>query len=141
MKPLHILFIDDEKELGDIVTILAKKQNLLIDVFTDPKKGLESSLKKQYDCVILDMNMPGMKGDEVIQKMRQSRVLTEVVICSGQEDMLEKKTLGEHGAFKKIRKLELEIETIRPYLLKPVLLSTECMEFECLIKNAPFPRD
>ena len=90
--------------------------------------------------------MPGMTGDQVIEKMRQARVLTEVVICSGQEDMLEKKALSENGAFKKIRKLELfnflkEIEKLRPFLVKPVLMSPECVEFECLIKNAPLPRN
>ena len=146
MRPLNILFIDDEKDLGEIVTVLAKKQGLNVDVFSDPRDGLNACLKKSYDCVILDMNMPGMTGDDVIQKMRQNSNLTEVVICSGQEDMLDKKVLGECGAFKRIKKVELfsflrDIEQYRPFLTKQVILSQEHLEFECLIKNAPIPRD
>jgi CheY-like chemotaxis protein len=85
--PLHILLVDDDLLLQD--TLLAMLQALDHPATTAPS-GAEAlallAAGPTPDLVILDVNMPGMDGLEVLRHLRKDHPALPVIIISGLKD-------------------------------------------------------
>ena len=117
-KPL-ILVVDDDGP------ILALMQNLL-DQFgfqavtaATGSQAIEAARKRRPALVLLDKNMPGMKGDEVIRTLRGELGLDKlpILILSGERlSRAELAELGADGAVQKPFDVTLLMEQIRNYV-------------------------
>jgi nitrogen-specific signal transduction histidine kinase/CheY-like chemotaxis protein len=96
-KKQKILVVDDEDVVRELIKgVLADEPTEILEA-PDGTKALEI-FKEQHgsiDLVILDMIMPGIKGDEVLREMRLIRKDIKVIISSGfmseeQRDSLKK---------------------------------------------------
>ncbi len=71
MPPLKILIVDDNPELLDV---FAHGLPLLGDftVFTaeDGSSGLEACYQHRPDCVVVDIRMPGLNGQQLVKTLR-----------------------------------------------------------------------
>lgn len=54
MENLHILVIDDDKSVTDMIEEILKKDYLL-KAFNDSKKALECILKGSFDLILTDL--------------------------------------------------------------------------------------
>lgn len=85
---LNILVVDDETAI-----LRATKQHLLsagIGSVTTCSDGreVEGLLKKQkYDLILLDISMPFMSGEEVLEQVHQSDPEISVLVISGNNDI------------------------------------------------------
>jgi two-component system chemotaxis response regulator CheY len=67
----EVLVVDDSKVMRDMITACLRPESLL--GFTHASSGLEAIEKlslKQYDLVVLDLNMPDIGGIEVLEFVR-----------------------------------------------------------------------
>ena len=96
-KKQKILVVDDEDVVRELIKgVLADEPTEILEA-PDGTKALEI-FKEQHgsiDLVILDMIMPGIKGDEVLREMRLIQKDVKVIISSGfmseeQRDSLKK---------------------------------------------------
>jgi len=107
----HLLFIDG------LVSLLKTETTISIaDIANDGKELLAITEKAQPDMVLLDINMPGMNGLEVLRYLRQSWPLIRVIMLStyNEEHLIEKaRQNGANGyLLKNCNKTEL-LEAIR----------------------------
>lgn len=75
-----------------------------VDYCMDGKDGYDEACLNNYDCIILDINLPGMNGMEIAQTLRQNSIMTPILMLSArteQEDILEG---FENGADDYLRK-------------------------------------
>jgi len=68
-----ILVVDDDKQLASALQWILADQNFLVDVAFDGKEAMLKLKINEYDLVICDLIMPGLRGDEFYLKAREIR--------------------------------------------------------------------
>lgn len=87
---MKILIIEDEKELsGSICTYLANEQFTCEQAF-DFRSALEKIALYDYACIILDINLPGGNGLEVLKDLKRTGKLDGVLIISAKNSIDDK---------------------------------------------------
>jgi len=90
----RILVVDDEPMLrGLCVTLLASWGYQAIEAI-DGQDALEKLREYSVDAVLLDMNMPRLRGDALLTRLRRERPGLPVVIMSSEGEGLRKRVLG-----------------------------------------------
>jgi signal transduction histidine kinase len=82
---MTVLLVDDEEHVRIIGRKMLEKYNHSVYTAKNGKEALEifESRQDEIDCVVLDLTMPHMSGEEVIEKIYQQSPETPVVISSG----------------------------------------------------------
>lgn len=70
---MKILLIDDDEIFNSIVRHKLKK-NHTVETTTDPYKGLGMLIINEYDCVVIDYEMPNVNGLELIKVIRRNEL-------------------------------------------------------------------
>src|SRR3989338_4090429 len=65
-----ILIIDDDSNLQEILSLKLTKLGFSVDHAKDGPSGIEKAKKKRPDLILLDVNMPGMSGIQVLSKIK-----------------------------------------------------------------------
>ncbi len=66
----EVLLVDDNEMNCDVFCILLKHTKLHIDVCNSGQAALEILATKKYDVIFMDHLMPGMNGDEVLERLK-----------------------------------------------------------------------
>jgi CheY-like chemotaxis protein len=69
-RQLSILVVDDSKFSRAAIAEALTKIGFVVDSAVDGEDGLRMARLKRYDVAVVDFEMPGMRGPEVIRKMR-----------------------------------------------------------------------
>ncbi|MFA6540207.1 MAG: PAS domain S-box protein [Bacteroidota bacterium] len=87
-----VLIVDDEDFVLITLQTMLKDLGYKVTTATGGKEAIVLlSAKKQYDLVILDMNMPQVGGKKVFQKIKSLKLPSKVIISSGySNEILEK---------------------------------------------------
>ena len=69
---MRLLIVEDEKQLCDTVAKSLYDAGYEVDTCYDGETALDCILAENYDLVVLDLNLPGMDGMEILRELRQS---------------------------------------------------------------------
>jgi len=83
----NILMIDDDRELGGMVTDYLAADDLDVDVRNTGEQGIEAFRAGSYDLLILDIMMPGISGLDVLRKVRQSSSVPVIMLTARGDDV------------------------------------------------------
>jgi DNA-binding response OmpR family regulator len=89
---MRLLLVEDEAEIAEPLTKGLKNRGFALDWADNGKKGYSLAYENQYDCIILDLNLPDMDGLEIANKLRAEQVFTPILILtarSTQDNILE----------------------------------------------------
>jgi two-component system, sensor histidine kinase and response regulator len=83
-----ILIVDDNPENIQVLGKLLKDKNYLVEFAVDGESALKWIMNKQFDLILLDINMPGMSGFDVCKKIRSDSKLKNlpVIFLSAESD-------------------------------------------------------
>jgi CheY-like chemotaxis protein len=84
-QPTLILVVDDDEMLRDVVSAMLEMEGRIVEVAASGPDGLAAIAVRRPDLVLLDLNMPGMSGWEVIDRLQDSASPPPVVAMSGME--------------------------------------------------------
>lgn len=71
--PLKVAIIDDEPEIADLYVLACQRIPDFDPIpFVDPLFALEEISKHKIPIVLTDIDMPGLKGDDLIKKCVQN---------------------------------------------------------------------
>lgn len=73
MEPLsqaRVLSVDDDEICNDVAVAALQRANMGADSVLDANAALEKLQANDYDLVLLDINMPGLTGFELCEKLR-----------------------------------------------------------------------
>lgn len=79
----NILLAEDDEDLRTIVRDLLKKSGYAVDEATDGNDALQMLGSDTYDLLLLDINMPGKSGVEVLQYIKQNKLACRVIMLTG----------------------------------------------------------
>ena len=90
---MRILVVEDERDLNRIITKHLKKNNYSVDSCFDGQEALDFISYSEYDLIITDIMMPNVNGYEFIEKLRNNKNNTPVILLTA-KDTLEDKIVG-----------------------------------------------
>lgn len=96
----NILLIDDELSNLEITEALLESFGYSVSAFSDPKQAIKHYAKtfSQYDCILLDVIMPGMSGVDVFKAIKLINADAKVILLTGVSERLELDFVLRHGA-------------------------------------------
>jgi len=68
---MKLLIIEDERKLSDNISDFLKGEGYSVDAAFDGEEGLDLALERSYDCIILDILLPGMDGLTLCKFLRE----------------------------------------------------------------------
>ena len=84
---LPVLLIDDDEELGSLLSQFLEKEGFQIHIELDGASGLERARGDAFCAVILDVMMPGMNGFDVLRELRRSSNVPVVMLTARGQDV------------------------------------------------------
>ncbi len=75
-----VMVVDDDPDIVDIIAICLKDNNILAEKAYNGIEALEKIKNKNIDLVLLDINMPGMNGFEVIKRLKEDKNTCDIPI-------------------------------------------------------------
>lgn len=95
---MKILLVEDDLEISKALASFLKAKNIILDFAQDGQRGLDLALTNIYDLILLDYNLPEISGKEIIQKIRQEKINTPIIITTVRSELDDKIDLLEIGA-------------------------------------------
>ena len=87
MDKKHVLVVDDEKSIVDILKVNLERGGYEVSTAMDGEEGLDKALSKDIDLVLLDVMLPRMDGFEVCKKIRQKSEVPIVMLTARSEEI------------------------------------------------------
>jgi DNA-binding response OmpR family regulator len=86
----RILVVDDDPIQREFASVYLSTPTTTVDAAKSAESGFELLLANAYDIALVDIDMPGMGGIEMVQVIRATPPLKDlpVVMVSGCEDIL-----------------------------------------------------
>lgn len=95
---MRILLVEDDQKISSFVTIGLESNNYTVDVAFDGIIGEKLALSRKYDVMILDVVIPGISGYELCKKIRNSSIVTPVIMLTSLDSVEDKLTGFNNGA-------------------------------------------
>ncbi len=95
---LKLLLIEDDVMLGEAVVSYLEAHQNQVDWVQDGAIAMHAAESQNYDCIILDINLPHKNGFEILRAMRAKKVSTPVLILSVRDGLEDKLKGLDQGA-------------------------------------------
>ena len=83
----QVLMIDDDRELGAMITDFLAADQLTVTAKSTGKEGIDVFRSGNFDLIILDIMMPGINGLDVLKKIRQSSSVPVIMLTARGDDV------------------------------------------------------
>lgn len=120
---MKLLVVEDEPELRGIIVESLEKQQYRVEVADTFDQGLNKIIAFDYDCILLDVMLPGGSGLDLLRELKSLGKTDRVIIISA-KDAIDDKVLG----------LELGADD---YLTKPFHLAELHARVKSVIRRRP----
>lgn len=121
---MKILIVEDKHKLSDSIVTYLKSEKYLCEQAFDYNEALEKVRGYDYDCVLLDLMLPGGSGLDILRDIKRRNNPAGVIIVSA-KDSLDDKVKG----------LEIGADD---YLPKPFHLAELGMRVYAIIRRKEF---
>lgn len=82
-RKIRLLVVDDEMEFLENLSMRLSIRDFAVVPVTRGENAVVEARKREFDVGLLDLNMPGLGGEEVLEILKKEHPLTEVVILTG----------------------------------------------------------
>jgi heavy metal response regulator len=90
---MRILVIEDEKKVAAFIKRGLEQESYAVDVVHDGLDGIAFAEANEYDCVILDIMLPGKNGFEVLDEFKIKGIKAPVLLLTAR-DAVEDRVKG-----------------------------------------------
>lgn len=90
---MKILVIEDEADLVEVITTSLTKEKYVVESAADYISALDKISVYDYDCILLDIMLPGGSGLKLLEQLKKSDKDSNVIIISA-KDSLDDKIIG-----------------------------------------------
>jgi two-component system response regulator RegX3 len=86
----RVLIVEDVKEMADLVRMYLQKEGMDAEICDTGEEALAQFARERFDMVVLDINLPGMDGFEVLQRLRKASSVPIMIVSArdADEDMI-----------------------------------------------------
>jgi DNA-binding response OmpR family regulator len=87
---MKILIIEDERDLLEVVQQSLEIENFLVETAGDYAAALDKIISFHYDCILLDIMLPGGSGLDLLQELKNLDKSDNVIIISAKDSLDDK---------------------------------------------------
>lgn len=120
---MRLLLVEDEEKVARFVARGLKAERYAVDVAANGNIGLDHVRAYDYDLIILDLNLPGMSGTDLLKHIRKSHPHVPVLILTARDNITDKVKNFEEGA--------------DDYLTKPFSFAELIVRVKALLRRGP----
>ncbi|RNI25722.1 response regulator transcription factor [Rufibacter latericius] len=95
---MKILVIEDEPEMLETLVRSLQQEQYLVEIASDYETALEKVGVYAYDCILLDINLPGGSGLSILDELKKQQKTDGVIIVSARNSVDDKIQGLELGA-------------------------------------------
>jgi len=95
---VKILVVEDNEDLANSIKRGLEKEGYSVELAFDGDTGLDMALTESYDCIVLDVLLPGVDGFEFVRTLRDSNIHTPVLMLTALDSVDDKITGLRNGA-------------------------------------------
>ena len=106
----HILVVDDEKTIADLVGIYLQNEGFGVTIAYTGAEAAKAIFEQEFDLAVLDIMLPDIDGFELLRTIRSERTYPVIMLTArdAQKDKIEGLALGaDDYVVKPFRPLEL----------------------------------
>jgi DNA-binding response OmpR family regulator len=118
---MKLLIIEDEKELAASIASYLKNENYTCEIASNFKQALEKIETSDYECIALDITLPGGSGMQLLKELKNNKKTDGVIIISAKNSIDDR-----------INGLRLGADD---YLVKPFHLSELAARINAIIRR------
>jgi two-component system NtrC family response regulator len=96
---LALLFADDERSLQELMKLEIPRMGHRVTVCPDGLTAAAALEMENFDCILVDLDMPGLNGIEVIAKAKELSPDVEAIVLTGKSSLDTAVAALRHGAF------------------------------------------
>ncbi|MFC1656205.1 response regulator transcription factor [Patescibacteria group bacterium] len=95
---MKILFVEDDVVTANFLMRGLQYEGYTVEHALDGREGLDRIIHGSYDCVILDLMLPHMSGEDVLKQVRAQKKSVPIIILTAIQDAETKIKLLNAGA-------------------------------------------
>ena len=122
MQIRSVLLVEDDATLSKNISDALAEENLQVEFAYDGQIAERLLRKKDYDCIILDVNLPGKNGFEICKEFRNFNKHTPVIMLTAFDELEDKIQGFDSGA--------------DDYLTKPFFMRELLLRIQALVKRS-----
>jgi len=84
--PAHILVVEDEPRLGELLRLYLEREGLRVTVVADGPSAIEAVERDHVDLVVLDLMLPGLDGEAVLAAIRVQSDIPVLIASAKRSD-------------------------------------------------------
>lgn len=100
----NVLIIDDEVQIGESIQLILDYEGYSVDYVTTGEAGLSTIRSQQFDVVLLDIQLPGRNGFEILADVKELPNSPNVIMISAFGNIENAVKATKLGAFDFIEK-------------------------------------
>ena len=124
---MRILVVEDDKKIASFIVKGLRQAGFTVDYADNGQTGVELALASSYDAAVIDVMLPQLDGLSLIERLRQHKMQTPVIILSAK------------------RSVDDRIKGLQPggddYLTKPFSFAELLARLHALIRRANHESD
>jgi two-component system, OmpR family, response regulator len=95
---MRLLIVEDDRNLRGFLRKAFREEGYAVDEAASGDEGLEAAFGAPYDCVVLDMMLPGRSGLEVLDELRGRGLDTPILVLTARNEPSHRVRGLERGA-------------------------------------------
>lgn len=120
-----VLLIEDEKKQSEFIQRALEQDYYKVDAIYDGKEALDRIEVRDYDLIIVDLQLPQVSGVEIVKRIRELKLKTPVLVLTANDDTSMKVANLDNGA--------------DDYLTKPFALDELLARVRALLRREATP--
>lgn len=98
MTAMRLLLVEDDARLASAVRSWMGHSGIGVD-WVDAGAAVEAAMRREhYDCVVLDLGLPDMPGEDVLRRLRRTGFDVPVIVITAREQVADRVRLLDLGA-------------------------------------------
>jgi DNA-binding NtrC family response regulator len=80
---IKIMIVDDEERLLQTLAQRLRLRDFDVQTFNNGQEALVAARQEEFDLALVDLKMPGLSGEQVLNLLKEEHPLLEVIILTG----------------------------------------------------------
>jgi len=96
---IRLLIVDDEEDFLETVKMRLESRGFAVATATNGEEAVDLAGREPFDLALVDMQMPGIDGQELLARLKAQHSYIEVIMLTGHGSIQSAVECGKLGAF------------------------------------------
>lgn len=90
LRPMKVLIVEDEARIAAFIERGLRSEGFGVEVARDGEAGYQMAISEDVDLVLLDLMLPGISGEQVLERLRAVRPDVPVIVLTAKDTVDER---------------------------------------------------